>query len=102
MVIGKAAVFITAHAGCVSRPSVSHGLRRASDDALGVTAHAGCVSRPFVSHGVPQEWHLNNCWAGHLIMPYAVWKFLYISQKFISLQPQVVEDLENSNTTACN
>ena len=34
MVRGKAAVFITAHAGCVSRPSVSHGLRRASDNAL--------------------------------------------------------------------
>ena len=53
MVIGKAAVFITAHAGCVSRPSVLHG--------------------------VPQEWHLNNRWAGHLMMPYAVWNFLYIS-----------------------
>ena len=45
--------------------------------AVFITAHAGCVSRPSVSHGVPQEWHLNNRWAGHLMMPWKE-KFLFV------------------------
>ena len=47
----------TAHAGCASRPSVTHGLQRASDDAFGRVGSKKKDLQSFLIEG-PQGWRL--------------------------------------------